>query len=197
MNSSTIGHFQGGEFPRSSICKILFARYNPRPFSSTVTASPPPTPGRWGHDCRLRPANAENYWLPTDPVSVEAMTESYQRASNHCFHRHGVGGERENHERRLLAASRLSTDAGSVEKKTVTVEVVQKPLIHRRKTGGVWSLVLLKQHCQSMQNDAKSNGSIAGPKVPLKKGTVPLRPSVFRRAGRLVAKGLSPFSTGC
>jgi hypothetical protein len=52
--------------------------------------------------------------LPTDPASVEAMTE-LQQPSNHRFHRRGVGGEQWGPAVLFLADSCRPTDAGSVE----------------------------------------------------------------------------------
>ena len=54
--------------------------------------------------------------LPTDPVSVEAVIEGLLKLG-HCFHRHGVGGEREQtgSSGSCLAVNRSPADAGSAE----------------------------------------------------------------------------------
>ena len=119
--------------------------------TSTVTVPPPPTLRRWSDDCKLQRTHAEISCSPPTPCRWEPRLKARRGHTEHPITAStdtGSVGSRRFCSPSLVAGSRHPTDAGSVEMKTVTVEllttaleprppVVQKPASHRGKPGGV------------------------------------------------------------
>jgi len=78
-------------------------------------------PASVGRQLPATPKDPSRPRLPTDLASVEAVIASFSEF-RHCFHRHGVGGERKTGRAAwCLAGNRRSTDAGSVEGNTLSL----------------------------------------------------------------------------